>query len=432
MSDRLKSAQITVWREVLQMSVLDFVTKGLMIASIAVLTRAFTVTEVGVYFVLTPAAFLLNKPITGVAKAIKKQVTERVTNHGELFSLGVITVVVTGLLCGGVLLVLRATVLPITVSDITIGTVEVLAIIGGAVGKGSTKLATQQLEGMGEPSVGSISRTIFASGYRLGAVAALSFYTSASITTVFVVGELGGLLVMTVVPIRMWMNGSVGRVVPTRETTVDVVQFAKWSIPNGLLSDFYHRVDSILIVTLVGSAAVGFYESSVRIMTALVITSVTPRVMMAKVSGLVEEGKEFLPEFNSVLKTLFIIGIIYFIGITVFGETLLRNLYGQDYTDAYLILVALTAQLVTMIPQRMYAALLNALDRPQTVTKVVGPIVVLNIAIAIPLILQIGAVGMVVASIVTETFRSLYFHYIVYDSVGKNSRINRIIDKIAQ
>lgn len=431
MSYSLKSSNLDVWKESTRMTALKLFTRGLTIAYIAVLTRAYPTSGVGQYFFLTASTYLLMKPITGVATAVKKRQSERNTGHFRLYLIGWLGVI--GTFIGLVLATvgLNIAVFPIQINSLQIGTQEAIAIALGVVGKGGGKLAVKQFEGIGTPWMGEVVNTLFFSGGRLAIIYWAVTYTSIDITTLFWLGELGGVVILFLVPLQMYRIRTIGsNIFPDREEIRSVYDFAKWSVPNELLGDFYHRMDTFYLAFFISTTVVGFYESSLRLAVIFALSSSISRVVAAKVSGIHAEGGDYFTFFNRILKQLVIITVAFLVVMIIVGKPLLATVYGPNYTEAYWFLIGLTAQQVLMAPYMLYKSFLNGTDQPSRITRVVGTTVVLNVLIAPPLILWLGGIGMVVATLITETIRALWLHHRVYVFEDCTSPITRVIASV--
>lgn len=164
-------------------------------------------------------------------------------------------------------------------------------------------------------------------------------------------------------------------------------------------------------------------------MTAFVLSFSMGRVVTAKMSGLAEEGEEYFTQFRGALHKLLVLVFVYFLVIAIFGKQILTVVYGPEYTEAYLLLVGLTLQMVIQTARLMYESLLYALDFPDRVTRVVIVAVVFNPITAPPLIIAFGGIGMVISTVLAELLRSIYFHYRVYTEEGEDSVLVSAINR---
>jgi O-antigen/teichoic acid export membrane protein len=317
-------------------------------------------------------------------------------------------------LCFLIYQVLQITILPFSISDLQITSAVTVAILLGTLGKGAAISSKNYFAGISRFSTGELYYIFFKRGLPLIFIYYFVTYSphTPSIITLFIYIQLTGLLVYLIAPIYGFFTSQTYQLLPPKKQIHSVNKFAIWSIPNDILNDFYHRIDTILLAFFLSATVVGFYESSVRLTAFLFILPASVKsILTVKISGYATEGKDFRKPLKqtTILVTTFL--SIGFITTVLFGKQILTTTLGPQYAPAYYIFVALTFQQLIQSLRIILESTFNGLDYPDKNTKITAITILLNLFLAPFFILTFGGVGMVFSTILAEASRTLVFYY---------------------
>ena len=215
---------------------------------------------------------------------------------------------------------------------------------------------------------------------------------------------LGTLLVVPVVAYyaRVWIT------TPSVETLRSLWSYAKYSIPSGFVGKVYSRFDLILLGVLIGPAAVANYEIAFRIsMPATFISITAASVLMAKVSHSATSGESIKDDIVSTLSYASLLSVPIFFGAVVIADDLVVVLYGGAYAEAGLFLVGLAFYRILRSQTSPLKNVVNGLDRPDYNLRLSTVVLAINIVLGIAFVFEIGAIGIVIATVIAEAIRYL-------------------------
>lgn len=196
--------------------------------------------------------------------------------------------------------------------------------------------------------------------------------------------------------------------VPTRSTIRSIWSFARYSTLQSLLGKAYSRYDVLLIGALLTPALAGNYEVAFKLtVPGSYIGTVVGSGLMVKVSDLDSRGEAVSREVTNALAFVSLLAIPIFFGSLALSDELITIVYGAAYSDAAPLLVGLAFYQVTRTQTKIFQRTLNGLDRPETNTKISAATLFLNVSLGAGLAMQIGAIGVVIATVVGELLRYL-------------------------
>lgn len=193
---------------------------------------------------------------------------------------------------------------------------------------------------------------------------------------------------------------------PTRETLFSTWSFAKHSIPNSIVGHAYNRYDVLLLGALAGSASVANYEVALKLsLPAMFVAGIAGSVLMPRVSNLKSKGQEVSEDITNVLSFSGILAIPIFFGALAFPDRLLVTAYGPKYGGAGWFLVGLALYRVLKTQSRPITQTFDGLGFPDINLKIGATTLALNLVLGLVLVLEIGAIGVVIATVVSEFLR---------------------------
>jgi O-antigen/teichoic acid export membrane protein len=195
---------------------------------------------------------------------------------------------------------------------------------------------------------------------------------------------------------------------PTRETLRSTWSFAKHSIPNSVVGHAYDRYDVLLLGALVGSGSVANYEVALKMsLPAMFVGTIASSILMPRVSNLRSKGENVSQDITNVLSFSSILAVPIFFGALAFPDQLLVTAYGPKYSDAGWFLVGLALYRLIRTQTRPISKTFDGLELPDINFKIGASTLALNLVTGLVLVLQVGAIGVVIATIISELFRYL-------------------------
>lgn len=202
--------------------------------------------------------------------------------------------------------------------------------------------------------------------------------------------------------------------IPSRETIFSVWRYARYSIPNGLVNTAYARVDVILIATILSTGAAGQYETAYKLtMPATLMSSAIAPALMPKVSNIHSAGEDVSEEISNAIAFTSALAVPIFFGALAIPQDIVVTVYGGEYRAAASLLVGLALYQLFNTQVTMYGRTVNALDMPDVNMRISFVTLAVNIVLGLLLIFELGALGIVVATVVAEVCRYLMYTYVI-------------------
>lgn len=209
---------------------------------------------------------------------------------------------------------------------------------------------------------------------------------------------LGPVLVMPL--IFRWIG--VRPELPSRETLSSIATYARWSIPSGFLGTALSRMDTILLGWLVAAGAAGKYQVGLKLtMPAVFISGVIGTGLMGRVSNLESRGRNWSEDLWNSLSYGSLLSVPIFFGSLVLGEPLAVTVFGGEYAGAGVFVVGLALYRVVKTQLSPFRSVISGLDRPDLIFRVSLVSFVTNVLLGVGLWYEFGAVGIVVATVLT-------------------------------
>jgi O-antigen/teichoic acid export membrane protein len=193
---------------------------------------------------------------------------------------------------------------------------------------------------------------------------------------------------------------------PSKADIVSLWRFARHSIPTSMVSKVFQRYDMLLLGFLLGQAAVGDYKVALTLtVPAMFVATIAGSALMPKVSNLASRDKAIGQEVTNALAFTSVLSIPIFFGALALPRKLVVTTYGGDYSGAAVLLVGLALFRVFQTQSRPLRSAINGLDRPDLTLKISAATLGLNVVVGYLLVLEFGAVGVVVATALAELLR---------------------------
>lgn len=193
---------------------------------------------------------------------------------------------------------------------------------------------------------------------------------------------------------------------PDRELFRRVVGFAKFSVPSAVIGTAYGKFDTFLLGALLSQAVVGDYGVAARLTApAIFVASSVSATTLVRVSEGRSRGTDVSTDVTNALAFSSILAVPILFGGAVIASSLTKVVYGTAYTGAAIFIGVLGVQRVFESQTKILLEVVNAIDRPGYVFKLSAVALIVNVPLGVLLVREIGAIGVVVATISVELFR---------------------------
>lgn len=193
---------------------------------------------------------------------------------------------------------------------------------------------------------------------------------------------------------------------PTWETARSLWKYAKYSIPNRYLSRVYSELDILILGILLTETAAGHYGVAFRLsIPAMFIAMVASSGLFSRVSNLRSKGEPIAEDIHNTLSFTSLFAIPMLFGGAVLDRQLVVTLYGSEFGPAAPLLTGLLVYQLIRTQSSPLEKVVGGLDRPNVVTRVYVVLLAANVVTGVGFTLWLGAIGVVIATILAETLR---------------------------
>lgn len=379
-------------------------------------------TSFGGYYTLLSLVFLAEQPLRGVANAIEKRFSEANPPRGEIFG-SVFAIHVVAYIVVGVLLAFLGDIL-VSMTNVNNASLVFFILFTSIT---SFVVFQRILSASGYPALqiwNDTVRSIFTFPLQLlfifagfGAAGMGYGLATASILTI---------------PIAIY-SVRISLKIPSRDILNSIWNYAKYSVPGAVVSTAYSRLDLLLIGFILTTGAAGQYEVAYKLTKpAILVSTVVAPALFPKISNLHSRDEAIGTEISNALSFASILAIPIFFGALAIPESLIITIYGGEYRDAAVLLVGLALYQVFSTQVRMYARTIGGIDKPALNLRLSAITLAINIVIGVTLIFEYGALGVVVATILAEFTRYVFYTVVIRRHVS-NVRIlpRALLEQIA-
>ena len=365
----------------------------------------------GVYQSALAVAFVFAKISDGIAAAVRKRVSEVNTDPSRFFGGGLILYgAIISIILSGLFLLVNPAIRYFGDLQIVLGAFAVVSALG------LFNIVNHLYAGIGYPARSSWIDTIRSV---LTLLLQLIFLSIGLEVFGLLIGLAFGTFVAALISV---IAAGVQPEVPKRKTIKRIYTFARWTVPTGLLTNFYSSADIIIITTVVGSAATGQYTVAMQlVMPAALLASSIRNALGVQASGRSSVGQAVDQDLiNAISYTgLFAIPILF--GALAMPQAIPRTLFGSDFSSAGAALVGMALFQVGNVYAKPFEATFEGIDRPGVIFRVNMIILLIHLPLAVLLGMNYGLVGVVGATVFAEGVRIFTYQYIAL------RQFNRII-----
>lgn len=403
------AAELDLGREALISLAAKLTMSGFGFLGVVVFAYVLGPVGVGRYYFPLAIALTLVRVSAGVGEAIKKRVSEVDTAPEEYLGLGLLFhggyLIIAGIILTGAHLVLG---FYSSTPTIPVGVFGVFASVG------LFQILNRFYQGIGHPGTSywvDTARSVLTTGFQLFFLLLLDF------------GPFGLLLGLTfatiIASIAVSLLAGIRPELPQEHTAYRLYEFAAWSVPSAVVQDFYKRLDVILLGVLAGEAAVGFYETALRlVLPATQLAGSVSNPLNVKASGRSSIGESIRADLANVFTYTGLFAIPMFFGAVALPAALMRTFFSTAFSDAAGALVGIAAFTLFNVYQSPLQAAVEGTDRPEYVFRIKIGGLLLHAPLAIGLTLKYGLFGVVVATLVAEIAMLLAYEYLCRDFFG--------------
>ena len=375
----------------------------------------------GKYRTVLAAAFILVQLSAGTGTAVKKRVSEVDTEAGGYLSVGLL------IHLGFTVLGLLAFVLLRPFATRYFGTVELaIGVVAVIAALGLFNVSNDFYAGIGHPAMASWIDTV-------RSVLTLAF----QLLFLWFNLEAFGLVLVCVVAtfLSSLISLAAARVAPTvatAEALGRVYSFARWSIPNALLSNLYGNADVIVIRAIVGAGPVGVYTVAAQLVMpgALYASSIT-NALTVKSSGVSSIGGDVHDDLKNALSYSGLISIPIVFGALAIPNALVTTLFGDSFAGApAFVLIAMSLFQLANVYRKPFEAVIAGTDRPNILFRVNVLLVGSYLLLAPALGLRYGFAGIMTATVIAGSIPLLVYQYIAHREFGGVVVTRPILDQI--
>ncbi|NJE76722.1 flippase [Thermococcus sp. ES12] len=172
----------------------------------------------------------------------------------------------------------------------------------------------------------------------------------------------------------------------------------------GLFTLIYYRTDMVMLSLLRGDYETGIYRAAYMwIQVAMLVPNVVIPTTLPSMARLWKEDKRTLEVlFRRSFQTLSLLGVAGVVGYYLLAEYGILLVFGENFIPSIPVLKILAFALPFMFLNSLFGSFLNATGKELTFTKITGFTALLNVALNYILILNYGASGAAVATVVSQ------------------------------
>lgn len=366
-------------------------------AGTIIFARALGPTDFGGFYFLLSLVFIADRPLRGFGQAIEKRYSEAAAKKAEIVGGTMVILAVTFVIAGVAVFTLR----DLLVRETNLEQAP-LVFMGLFVALG-VFFPVQKMLG----AEGRISKQTWNDTLR--SVLTLPLQLAFVFTGFGAAGMGYGLAAATllVVPVALYFL-RVRPTVPSRATIASLWSYARYSTVAAFVGKAYDRFDVLLLGALLTTGAVGDYEVAYKLtIPATFLASVVGSGLTPKVSNRRSKGQDVSTDVTNAVSYASVLSIPLFFGALAIPKPLVVTAYGSEYAGAGAFVVGLALYQFVYSQTLMYQHALSGLNLPDVRMRVNGLTLGFNVIVGVALLYYVGAIGVVIATILAESVRYL-------------------------
>ena len=371
----------------------------------------------GAFYLLVALVELCERPLGGLARAVKKRGSEVDGAERELMGVqGLVSV-------GWVALVATTAFLLSGRVDAYVGSESAWWLLGAT-------LATEALYSTFVPILQARGRV----GLAVGLDAVRSYVTFPTQVVLVLLGfglegMMFGLMLASVVAVPMAIRSHrLLPSLPSRAVVDRTLSYARYSVPSAVVSKAYSRFDTLLLGAILANpaAAVANYGVAVRLtFPAMFVAGTAANGLFARVSNLHSKEEALSQDVTNALAFASVLAVPLAFGGAAIAEPLVRTLFSGDYPGAAPFVVGMGVYRLVETQTSILSGVLDGLDRPEVVFRVSTLGLAVNVALGVGLVYSIGPIGVLLATIAAQTLMYGVFAVLVRRALPDVSLVPR-------
>jgi O-antigen/teichoic acid export membrane protein len=219
--------------------------------------------------------------------------------------------------------------------------------------------------------------------------------------------------------------------IPSRKVVARTVNFAKWSLPSGLVGMTYDRLDVLVLGWIIGSTSVGYYQPAFQLtLPATYLAASISQSLSVKSSGKDSQGNPVITNLRDGIAYAGVVSIPLFFGALAISRELMRIIFGPSAVAGAGALIGLALLQILKSYVKLMGSVIQAVDRPDIFFKVSITVLVINLPLAVLFASWYGLIGVVIAAIVAELTRVALTMIVVVDLFGNPGLPREAIEQI--
>ncbi len=185
----------------------------------------------------------------------------------------------------------------------------------------------------------------------------------------------------------------------------------------GLFTLIYYRTDMVMLSLIRGDYETGIYRAAFTLIeVSLFIPNIVTSTTMPSMARLWKEDRKTLEAlFKKSFQMLLLIGLLGTAGYYILARLGILIVFGEKFLSSVPVLRILAFAVPFMFLNSLFGSYMNATGRELTFTKITGFAALLNVVLNYFLILNYGAKGAAVATVVSQGIASvLSFHCVAF------------------
>ena len=200
----------------------------------------------------------------------------------------------------------------------------------------------------------------------------------------------------------------------------------KSAIPFGINSIFiviFVRISTIMLSSIAGDAAVGWYNAAVTLVLAL---SFIPSIILSAIFPLlsrsyITSAKSHNEIYIKIFRYLFIIAFPIGVGTTVLADKLILQIYGMQFTSSIIALQILIWWHVIGSVNWLLGTVLQSINKQKIFTISTALCAIINVICNLIIIPKMGYVGACISTIITEGILLILLMHFISEYLAKIS-----------
>lgn len=362
---------------------------------IFIFTRLVDKAEFGGFYLLFALVMLGNRPIGGFYTAVEKRWSEADSPQAQI--LGAVFIVnVFALVLAGVLVFLARDYL-IAYTELDGAPLLFLALFGALI----FFLPLQSiLSAAGWPSKKVWNDTL-RSIITLPLQLLLVFSGMGALGMGY--GLTGATLLVAPVPLYFVRQRPT---LPNKATLHSLWSYTRFSSVENLVGKAYNRIDILMLGFFIGGTAVANYEVALKLtLPATFVSGVVGNALRPKISNADSKGESFAVDVRNAAGYVSILAIPIFFGALALSRPIVVTAFEARYATAAPYLIGLALYQIFSGQSAIYRRTIAGMDLPHINLKVSTVTLAFNIVVGVGLVVTIGPLGIVLASILAEALQ---------------------------